>query len=159
MAIVFDIQTILTYLTLISIPIGVFYHILTLRNQSKARQIQILRGLNLIETDFTFLDNKYTDYDDYMLKYGPETNLENWRTVMFWFTKLEELGVYVKEGLIDIRMVYLLMGGTIKKSYEILQVLMNEYRKQHNWSRWLIEAEYLCKKIIEYEKQNPEYKT
>ena len=36
-----DLQTILTYLTLISIPIGVLYHIMTLRNTSKNQQLQL----------------------------------------------------------------------------------------------------------------------
>jgi hypothetical protein len=108
--------------------------------------------------DKGFLSWEYTDYDDFMSKYGPESNLENWVNLMAWFSKLEEFGVYVKEGLLDIRLIYLLHGGTIKKSWELLKVLL-EYRIRNNWPRWLIETEYLCKRIIEYEEQHPELKT
>ena len=38
-------QTILTYLTLISVIVGVFYHIMTLRNQSRTRQAQLFQQL------------------------------------------------------------------------------------------------------------------
>jgi hypothetical protein len=46
-----DIQTVLTYLTLISIPVGVFYHITTLRNAEKARSTQLA----------TYVSNKLQD--------------------------------------------------------------------------------------------------
>ena len=151
-------QTLLTFVTLISVPIGVFYYILTLRNQSRARQIQIIRGLMVSLVGFSFLTLEYTDYDDFMSKYGPESDPERWLDLMSWFTKLEECGVYVKEGMLDIRLIYLLHGGTIKKSWEMLRVLLKEYRVRYNWPRWLIEAEYLCKRIIEYEVQHPELK-
>ena len=34
-------QTLLTYLTLISVPVGVFYHIMTLRNTGKNQEMQL----------------------------------------------------------------------------------------------------------------------
>jgi hypothetical protein len=153
-----DLQTVLTYLTLISVPVGVFYYIMTLRNQGRSRQIQIIRGLSSTNIDKGFLFWNFSDYDDFMSKYGPESNPEGWKNLMDWFTALEEYGVYVKEGLLDIRLLYLLHGGTIKKSWEILEVLL-EYRVRNNWPRWLIESEYLCKGIIEYERQHPELRT
>ena len=128
-----------------------------LRSQNKTRQIQIIRGLNPTEINFTFLTYKYTSYDDFMTKYGSEANPESWMNMMKWFSKLEEFGVYVKEGLLEVRFLYLLHGGTIKKSWVLLQDLMDEYRTRNNWSRWLIEAEWLCKKIIEYEQEHPEH--
>jgi hypothetical protein len=36
-----DIQNVLTYLTLISVPVGVFYHIMTLNNTRKNQQLQL----------------------------------------------------------------------------------------------------------------------
>ena len=36
-----DLQTLLTYLTLISVPFGVFYHIMTLNNTRKNQQMQL----------------------------------------------------------------------------------------------------------------------
>ncbi len=106
-----------------------------------------------------FLSWEYGDYDDLMSKYGPEANPEGWDDLMGWFRMLEEMGVYVKEGLLDIRLIYLLNGGSITKSWELLKVLLKEYRIRNNWSRWFIEAEYLCKRIIEYGEKHPELKT
>jgi len=100
-----------------------------------------------------FLDWEYRDYDDLMSKYGPESNPEGWLNLLEWFRMLEELGVYVKEGLLDIRLIYLLQGGNITLSWELLKVLMKERR--NIWPRWFIEAEYLCKKIVEYGEKHP----
>ena len=43
-----DLESLLTYFTLISVPIGVIYHILTLRNQSRTRQFQIIKGADVL---------------------------------------------------------------------------------------------------------------
>ncbi len=136
---------------------GISYYILSLRNQNRARQIQIIRGINPI-VDVPFLSWEYGDYDDLLSKYGPEANPEGWDNLMGWFRKLEEMGVYVKEGLLDIRLIYLLQGGNITKSWELLKVLLKEHRIRNNNPRGFIEAEYLCKRIIEYGEKNPELK-
>ena len=151
-------QTTISLLTLISLTIGVFYYVLTLRNQNRARQIQIIRGINPM-VDIFFLSWEFEDYDDIMSKYGPEYNPEGWDNLMRWFRMLEEMGVYVKEGLLDIRLIYLLQGGNITKSWELLKVLLKEHRIRNNHTRWFIEAEYLCKRIIEYGEKHPELKT
>jgi hypothetical protein len=106
-----------------------------------------------------YLSWEYRDYDDLMSKYGPESNPEGWDNLTGWFMKLEEMGVYVKEGLLDIRLIYLLIGGTITKTWELMKVLLKEYRIRNNWPRWCIEAEYLCLRIIEYGEKHPELKT
>jgi hypothetical protein len=38
-------QTVLTFVTLISVPVGVFYHIMTLRNQKQSRQASLFMQL------------------------------------------------------------------------------------------------------------------
>ncbi len=106
-----------------------------------------------------FFSWEYGDYDDLMSKYGPEANPEGWYNLIRWLLKLEELGVYVREGLLDIRLIYLLTGGVITKTWELLKVLLKEYRIRNNWPRWFIEAEYLCKRIIEYGEKHPELTT
>ena len=45
-----DLQTVLTYLTLISVPVGVFYHIMTLRNTQKTRELSLKAQEQALET-------------------------------------------------------------------------------------------------------------
>ena len=44
-----SLQTLLTYLTPISIPVGVIYHIMTLRNTRKNKQPQLKTSAQLIQ--------------------------------------------------------------------------------------------------------------
>ena len=152
-------QAVREVVTIVGVIAGLSYYITTVRNQNRSRQIQIIRGLDLLHPEVGFLSWEFGDYDDLMSKYGPEANPEGWDNLIRMFLKLEELGVYVKEGLLDIRLIYLLMGGSITKTWELLTVLLKEFRIRNNWSRWFIEAEYLCKRIIEYGEKHPELKT
>ena len=88
-----DIQTVLTYLTLISVPVGVFYHIMTLNNTRKNQELTLKAQQQQLETRqaqiFMQLYNKwgddlresfnqitsmeYKDFADFKEKYGDET--------------------------------------------------------------------------------------
>ncbi len=87
-----DLQTVLTYLTLISVPIGVFYHIMTLNNTRKNQKMQletrqaqlfmqIYHGMSSPEfymRSDELLKMEWEDFDDYYRKYGSENNPENY---------------------------------------------------------------------------------
>ncbi len=151
-------QAVREVVTIVGVIAGLSYYITTVRNQNRARQIQIIRGIEFFETEVSFFNWEFGDFDDFLSKYGREANPEGWDELSSWFRKLEELGVYVKEGSLDIRMIYLLQGGNITKTWELLKVLSKEYRIRNNRPRWFIEAEFLCKKIIEYGEKHPELK-
>jgi hypothetical protein len=96
------------------------------------------------------------NYDHFMSKHGPEANPEGWSQWMLWFNMLENYGVYVREGLLDIRLVCLLSGGTIMASWRKYKPIIYEWRKRKNRPRFFIEAEYLVEKVGEYFKKHPE---
>jgi len=153
-----DIETILTYLTLISVPIGVVYHILTLRNQTRTRQFQIIKGANIFG-DFVWKLYSYdvTDVEDFVSKFNePDSQIR--KDYLEYFSQLEELGVYLREGLLDIRYIMLLSGGGIIQIYEKYEPVHDHFR-EHMGSRWMVEAEYLYDKLKEYIKQHPELAT
>ena len=143
-------------MTLISIPIGVFYYISTLRNQNKARQFQIINSASK-DYKWDFLDWEFTDYDDLMKKHGPESDPDGWREMMSWFNVLENWGVYVKEGLLDVRLVCLTSGGTIKQFFERYRGFVDERRIRFNRPRDFIEGEYLYERVVEYMEKHPEF--
>ena len=84
-------QTLLTYLTLISVSVGVFYHIMTLRNtrknqelQLETRQAQLFMQVYRHYTDRDWLRQQqevqwlfeYDTYDEFMEKYSPVSDME-----------------------------------------------------------------------------------
>ena len=69
---------------------------------------------------------------------------------------MEGLGVLVKEGYIDIRLIALMMSGDVLNAWEKIQPMAYEMRKRSDYPRFLIEYEYLYNTLIEYAKQHPE---
>ena len=151
-----DLEQLLTYLTLLSVPVGVFYHILTLRNQNISRQIQIIKGAKILGEDpvwkiYTYDTSNLEDFVSNL--YKPDSEIR--RPYYDYFNSLEELGMYLREGVLNIRYVYLLAGGSIIANWEKYEEINMHLRSQLG-SRFFTEAEYLYKKLKEYVKENPE---
>jgi len=154
-----SLQTLLTYLGLISIPVGVSYHIMTLRNQNRARQIQIMKGANILgDHIWKLFAAEFTDFEDWWEKYGFDSNPEFRKLYLDHFNQLEELGVYVKEGLLDVRYLVMLGGHSIIYMWEMYQPI-NEGLKAKFGPNWFTEAEYLYERVKDYMERHPELET
>ena len=106
--------------------------------------------------NFDFLYATWKDYDDFTEKYGLESSSEVWSNNMAWIDAFEFYGLYVREGLLDIRLVSLSSGGTFTKYWEKYGPVWKELRKRLDEPRWGIEAEYLYIRIIDYMEKHPE---
>ena len=145
-----ELSLILDLIPAISITVGVIYYINTLKNQNISRQIQIIRGVNAkTPTNWRFLELEWEDYDSFHSKHI-ENNSEDWNNFMIWFNNFEEFGIYVREGMLSIRLICLLSGGTYLMSWEKFEPIILERRKRLNAPRWFIEAEFMYNKMKEY---------
>ena len=139
-----DLETLLTYLTLISVPIGVFYHIMTLNNSRKNQQLQLETRqtqlfMNLYETwrspDFRKRSNwvnillEYEDMEDFMSQYGPRVDQEAFATWASIAAFYQGIGVLVQRGMIDIELVNDLLGQAVVISWEKMSPEIIESRK------------------------------
>lgn len=111
-----SLQTVLTYLTLISVPVGVVYHIMTLRNSQKnqqlqleTRQAQLYMGLvntfNSHEhrTQWIITESAtWKDHKDFSAKYNTHNNPEVLIASIMMFTFFDSVGHLVKKQLLDI---------------------------------------------------------
>ena len=170
-----DIQTVLTYLTLISVPVGVFYHIMTLRNtrknqemQLETRQAQLFMQLydKTMSKEFTDAHKEfsglrfddYTEYKDWIMNL-PE-NPKKYDAWAYLATFYEGLGLLVMEGLASIRMVSVFMGSTIIGFYERFGgEYVHKLREETGSKGTLSETEYLYNEIKKYLEEHPELKT
>ena len=113
-----DLQTLLGYLTPISLTIGVIYHIMTLNNTRKNQQLQLeTRQLNtymefkrnLLDTvsswNEVIFQHEWKDYDDWVEKYGPLTNPDAFGDTLLVFEFINGLGLLVRKGILDIDIV------------------------------------------------------
>ena len=79
--------------------------------------------------------------------------LEAWNSVSSFF---EGLGVFIKEGLIDIRLVALTMSGMTLTTWGIVEPYLEEIREYFGFKRWMSEWEYLVNELRAYHEANPE---
>ncbi len=122
-----DLQTVLTYLTLVSVPVGVFYHIMTLNNtrknqqqQLETRQAQLLMQLydtyrtpEFTEQTTLIYNQEWTDFEDWRKKYGPEGDPKAFRDFRSMARYMNGIGVLLKKGLINIDLVEELLSNIV----------------------------------------------
>ena len=113
-----DIQSILTYLGLVSIPVGVIYHILTLRNQNRTRQAQLFMQLfdkyrekERWRDGWELLQMEWTDVNDFFNRYDSSVDMDNFEKRYSVWSFYDGIGMLLKKGLVDKEMIYYLMGG------------------------------------------------
>ena len=162
MAELVSLQTILTYLTLISVPIGVFYHIMMLRNSQKARQTEMLMRLHEskhdkegLEAFFRVLSMDWKDLEDYQEKYGPYSNPEMAAIMESQVSYFEGLGVLVKDRTVDLNTVYSIMGRRIIQTWYKLEKLIKDLREMARGPGpdYSESFEYLANELIKIRKQ------
>jgi hypothetical protein len=137
---------------------GFSYYVLTVRNnqrnqrqQLETRQAQLFMQAYGIFTEKEFQKNWFEmvyqwywdDYDDFMAKYGPQTNSEEaskWGSVLAYF---ESLGVFVEQKLIDIELVSRLGSYNIINCWEKFSPVFEEYTRRsgdpytYDYLEWL----------------------
>ena len=145
-----EVQTLLGYLTPISLTVGVFYYILTLRNTSRNQEMQLeTRQAQLFQqmyNSFTSLEFKtvwndvmyiweWEDLSDFTAKYGSGT--DEFPKMDLVGTFFEGVGVMVKRGLIDVSLVDDLMSGHVVSAWERFSPLIHSWREMGNWPQLL----------------------
>ena len=136
------IETLSIVFTGISISLAAFYYINTLRNTRKNQELQLETRqsnmfMELYETyrspEFrmqhsTIIQQQWEDYDDFMEKYGPETNPEAWANWMSVGSFFNGIGVLLKKGLVDIALVEELLVMTTFVSWIRIGPIVREWR-------------------------------
>ena len=167
-----DLQTVLTYLTLISVPVGVVYHIMTLRNtrrnqelQLETRQAQMFSGImaraNTAERRkalSTFLYTNWSNFEEFLEwidPFNPEYS-QNFDDLNLIFGHYEYMGVLVREGLVGIRLVALAEGGAIRSMWEKIAPFIDDFRDALHAPRYASEWEYLYNELVKYVEEHPE---
>ena len=164
----FDVQTILTYLTLISVPVGVAYHIMTLNNTRKSQQLaqksqelatetrqaqlfmnlyEVYRSIDFRRLYYEIRGWSWTSYEDWREKYSMPNNPETsskFFSVMGYF---EGMGLLVKKGLVDVEMVDELLKILVYGIWEQYRDIIFETRSRMKIPHYLANYEYLYEEM------------
>jgi hypothetical protein len=131
-----ELSTIRDLVAIFGVLAGFSYYVVTVQNQRKARQAQLL--MSLYETyrsqEFRLTKMKiknleYTDFLDFWKQYGYEENPEFWAE---WFSVaafFNGIGVLVRRNMIDIGLVEELMSNIIVNMWGKMGGIILEWRK------------------------------
>jgi hypothetical protein len=126
------------------------------------------RFMNLYDAsrETTFQENmaevlyqyKWTDYEDFVSKYGPETNVRAWAKIQSLAQYFEGIGVFVDEGSIDISRVSRLFGNQVISVWEKLKNVITGQREREMNPSIYSSFERLYYAIKTFQQQGPQPK-
>jgi hypothetical protein len=161
-------------LTSIGVFIAAIYYVLTLRIQRRNMRITLdIRRAQLLLPIYEeyknpewkkvfsdFMTLKWSDYDDWNEKYGPEKNPEDFRRRGMLGDYFECLVAFAKRGLIDVALVDDLISGYVIKHWEKMASIYVEYRKRYNSPVTGEHVEYLYNEVKKiYDREHQESKS
>ena len=130
------VETVLDVIPVVSLVVVLAYYTITVRNQNKTRQAQLLMGLYDTYRSREFRANvtelrsqEWTDFDDFWEKYGEENNPEAWTSWLSVAAFFNGVGVLLKRNLIDIVLVEDLLANVVFGSWSRMHVPLYGYRK------------------------------
>ena len=173
-------QMVLSTIQTAGLLVGIFYYVTTLRNAQKTRELtlqsqELTRKAQELSAEtrqtqlFMNFNNQWTggirkqwneikhwewkDYDDYIEKYGDLESQDQLLNVGSYF---EAMGVYVKEGLVSIRLVALFSTTVLMQFNEMFSPIAKHERVLYNQPRIGVETDYLYNVLMNYHKEHPE---
>jgi hypothetical protein len=137
---VVDVQTISIAIASAGIFIATIYYILQIRHQTKLRQMDLFMRLysaftskELTEATLVISSLEIRSYDDFAEKYGILRAQEPvWTALHMTINYLNEVGMLLHRGFIDIESVDELFSYRIAFLWEKLKPLIEGWRKQLN---------------------------
>ncbi|MGD0805827.1 MAG: hypothetical protein ABSA11_17330 [Candidatus Bathyarchaeia archaeon] len=164
-----DAQTIGVLVTAASVTVAAVYYVLTLRTNQRnikttleTRQAQLF--MNIYNTTYSKDWANVTDviFTINMKNYQDWANLrkdkEKWLAMSMVGQWLEGIGVLVREGLVNVRMVSELNSGLIKWYWEAFGDGFIDVREKTSFPRFMIETQYLYDRVMDYAVAHPELK-
>jgi hypothetical protein len=171
-----DLQTLFGYLTPVSLTIGVIYHIMTLRNTRKNQELSLKAQEHALETRqvqlfmnvYSRFDNpvlmnsfvkayyqEWSDFDDWFLKYGPQGDIDGYASWIFLNNSIQGIGVLVRKNLVDVGIVYDLMGTMVALHWEKAEPLVRGMRERFQVKMYN-DVELLYNELRKYGENQPE---
>jgi hypothetical protein len=171
-----DLQTLFGYLTPVSLTIGVIYHIMTLRNTRKNQELSLKAQEHALETRqvqlfmnvYSRFDNpvlmnsfvkayyqEWSDFDDWFLKYGPQGDIDGHASWIFLNNSIQGIGVLVRKNLVDVGIVYDLMGTMVALHWEKAEPLVRGMRERFQVKMYN-DVEFLYNELRKYGENQPE---
>jgi len=149
-----DIQAAYYMVAATGVLVAAVYYVLNIQNNRRNQELVLKTQQQTLETRQTqlmmqlldyIIDKGYrstamemlsdkwswTDFDDFMKKYGPETNLEAWRQFERQFSFWSVNGVLVRDGILSAEMLFSWWGWLPRSMWEKYEPILDEYRRRY----------------------------
>jgi hypothetical protein len=144
--------------SILGLAVSLVYYATVLSNQNKTRRLQMIQHIwEWISSEEGYrqlaelLKMQWNDIDDFNLKYGVETNPENYAMRWAVWNKMNGLGYMVREGAIDAETIYDHSGGRIIWLWVKFSPIILEFRSRASYAmKWW---EYLVDQLIAISKR------
>ena len=149
-----DLSVIRDIVAIMSFVIGLSYYIITVQNQNRARKAQVLlsiqnsyHNMDAMSKTYETYTWEWDDYDDFEEKYGSDNNPQAMLmriTDWYWYNNV---GLMLKNRLIDEEMTYDSMGADIITYWERWESIIREQRSRYFTDEYMEFMEYLAKRM------------
>ena len=151
-------------LTGLSITASITYYAMVLQNQNKTRKAQMfvnwynkVTTLEGIEQIRIIRAAKWNNYQEWLDIYQ---NDADYQRAYSWFITINEgIGVLLKEGLVDIRLLALFLTGPSLELWNHFEDIIYKERERRSYPRLACEWQYSINEIRKYIKEHPELTT
>ena len=144
-------QMVLSTLQTVGLLVGIVYYLTIMRNSLEARKSEVLWSLLQIRREEESMHKfsiamslEWNDYEDFLDKYGRESNPETWAKIWSYLVMFDDIGLMVNRGVIDIKDYYELASGSIPTLWNKYEPIILEIRKRGDpktmdWLEYLID--------------------
>jgi hypothetical protein len=160
-------QTVGILLTAITVSIAAIYYTLTLRYTRRNQDLQlgtrqaqlfaqfVLFGLSSgwLDEYIELLNMEWEDYDDFEKKYGSDNNPRSFAMRHRAWFHYTIMGKFLKEGLLDIDLVYSLLTDTAVWQWYKWRDVIEEQRRRYHTPDFVSDWEYLVAEVLKYKEK------
>ena len=157
------VQIVLSTLQTAGLLVGIFYYIMTLRNQQKnqqmakeSSQLQTLISFSGMadeegsKRNIELLNMEWTDYHDFEIKYGSDNNPDNYAKRQVVWGQYETIGLALKRGYVDRDLIFERLGNVPVVYWVKFGDVMKEIRRRYNQPLSYVNFEYLAEDCVKY---------
>ncbi len=152
-----DFQSLSMTLAALSFVVAASYYAMNLREITRSRRITltttVLEPFMTVEGNRLFLEltqMTWNDLDDYTKKYDHRVNPENFAKRMSMWNRCHTLGSLYREGLLDLKTLYVGSGRMIIWLWFKFRPIIEMYRGTDFEARAYEDWEYLAERLLEY---------
>lgn len=111
-----------------------------------------------VENYFELINAEWSSYDDFERKFGSDNDPRFASIRYSHWNAHNDIGYFVRSGLIDIEDVYNVIGITPPFLWAKYEPIIREQRKRYNGADWLSHFEYLAIELLKMKiRRDPTY--